>query len=277
MFWFPLSGGAQSASTNAPLIEIDLAQYVAGEHVRVSNPPDQWRYLDRMILYDVNGRPNAYAFLFAKVESELKSPAELRQRLARFAVCTRVNQPPLEDSLAAVRTKEAADNDPFATTDLATVITGATADSPLILRHFRGVPEFWVETVRMGLPDMVDPRAKRTTTHVIMVTPVDFRLVSTENRAVTSVPTREKTTAMSLSASDEARVAGSKKTERIRALRKQVQECEARERKRFDSMSPEQKQRHDAAQQQRRVFLLGQWDAKRTAWKIAKTTGGGSP
>jgi len=253
----PWTATAQPPATNAAMIELDLAQYVATGHVHANNQPYQWHSLDHMVLYGIDGNPNAYAFVFSKDESRFKGPADLRQHIDNRAAAALAKQ--------GQEAQSSGDNDLFAFDDLATVITGATAESPLILRHFRGAPEFWIEAVKL---DASRRAGTSVATQVVMVTPMDFRLVSTEAKAATKVAeASDQAESMPLAASAETIAVHSKKAVRISALRQRTQERQARARKRLESMTPAQKNRHEAALQERRDFLHSQWDSKRAEWE----------
>jgi len=256
---FPFSGLAQGIATNVALIPVGLAQHVASEHVHANNQPFLWQSLDSMILYDIDGNPNGYAFIFAKAQSRFNGPVALRQHVTDHAAAT-ANQEPNGQSPS--------DNDLFAFDELATVITGATSESPLILRHFRGTPEFWIEAVKLDASRRV---GAKESTRAVMVTPMDFRFVSMEGKAATeTVGASEQVAAISLAASAETIAVHSRKVERISALRQRAQDREIRARKRIESMTPEQRQRHEAAQQERKDFLRSQWDSKRKEWENAR-------
>jgi hypothetical protein len=267
MLTLSLSAFAQNVTTNVRLIEIDLARYVANQHVHANNQPYQWRYVDHTVLHDIDGNPNAYAFIFAKAESRFNAPADLQQRIAGVTGRALAKQgeqaQPNADEDATV---EEGGNDPFAFDNLATVITGATADSPLILRHFRGAPEFWVEAAKMEMPAFPGQRGQRKTArHVIMVTPMDFRLVIADSGVnVASAPDARIATKATLSVSDETISVHSKRTERVSALRQQRAQREERERERRATMKPEDRQRYEEALEERAATLAAEWEQKRT-------------
>jgi len=249
-------------ATNGPLIKIELARHVANEHVQANNRPHQWRYLDHLVLYDVEGSPNAYAFVFARDGSRFRAPTDLRQHISNITASLSPKQGQQAQSFA--------DSDLFGFDDLATVITGATVESPLILRHFRGAPEFWIEAVKLETAWAAKQQTERSAaTHIIMVTPMDFRLISIEARGTPAVEPGKQATAVPFAATAETFPVHSKKSERISAVRQQMQDREARARKRSESMGPEQRKRYEAALQGRKDFLRGQWESKRVEWEIA--------
>ena len=109
---------------------------------------------------------------------------------------------------------------------------------------------------------------QKTATHVIMVTPMDFRLVTIEGGvSVAAASTAKHASIVSLSSSDVTVAVQSKKVERMSALRQQKQERDTRSLSRFDSMPAEQKQRHEAALRERSEALRTQWNSKRAAWQ----------
>lgn len=262
-------GAHGQIQTNTPaIIEVELARFVASQHVLTNNQPYQWHALDHMVLYDIDGNPNAYAFVFAKADSRFKVPADLRRHVEAGALGSATNH------LGQTQSSVNADDETFAFDNLATVITGATTDSPLILRHFRGAPEFWIDAIKMEIPGAAKQQASRkAATHVIMVTPMDFRLVSTEAQATPAAEPGKQATAVPLAASAETLAVQSKKAERISALLQQKQERDTRARQRFDSMRPEQRQRHENALRERSESLRNQWESNRAAWQSKRAAG----
>jgi hypothetical protein len=247
---------------------VELARFVASQHVHANNQPYQWHALDHMVLYDVDGNPSGYAFVFAKAESGFKVAADLQRHIEASSSGKATNQP------GQTQSSVNADDDLFAFDDLATVITGATTDSPLILRHFRGAPEFWIEAAKMDIPAVAKQQASRKeATYVIMVTPMDFRLIRTEAQATPAAEPGKQAAAVPLAASAETLAVQSKKAERVSALRQQKQERDARSRQRFDSMRTDQKKRHENALRQRVEALRSQWESNRNEWQSKRAVG----
>ena len=257
----------QSPTAPHNIIEVELARHVATEHVHANNQPYQWRHLNHMVLHDIDGNPNAYAFIFAKSESRFKEPADLKQHIASATARALAKQEePAQPNVNEDATVENDDNDPFAFDNLATVITGATADSPLILRHFRGAPEFWVEAARMeaSASSGKGGLGKRVK-HVVMITPMDFRLVTTDGGdGVVSKPEAKIATKATLADAEEVVSVHSKRTERISALRQQRAKREDRERGRRATMNPEDRRRYQDALAERAAFLVAGWEEKRS-------------
>jgi len=248
---------AQDADSSALQVPVALAQHIAAEHVQANNRPFQWRAVDHMVLYDLTGHPNGYAFIFSKADSRFNGPIALRQHIIDRATSS---------ASQGEQAVSSSDNDLFAFQDLATVITGATTDSPLILRHFRGAPEFWVEAIKQ---DTSRQGGTEGMTRVVMVTPMDFRLVTTSGIA-TAAATSGQAEVIRLAASDQTITIRSEKSENISELRQQAQDREARDRQRVQSMTPEEKQREEAAQNEREAFLRAQWGSKRAVWEALK-------
>lgn len=264
----PVSARGQIQTNTPATVEIELAQYVASLHVHANNQPYQWHALDHMVLYDIDGNPNAHAFVFAKADSRFKVSADLRRHVEAGASGSATNQ------LRQTQSSVSADNDLFAFDDLATVITGASTDSPLILRHFRGAPEFWIEAAKMEATGVAKQQAGRKAAPVvIMVTPMDFRLVSAEAQATPAAEPGKQAAAVPLAASAETIAMQSKKVERISALRQQKQERDNRSRQRFDSMSADQRKRHENALRQRSEALRSQWESNGAAWQSKRAAG----
>lgn len=259
IFGLPWTATGQTAPTNTTIVAVELARYVATEHVHANNQPYQWKYLDHLVLYDVDGNPSGYSFIFSKAESSINSSEDLRQHI--LTAMARKAQPSVEANTAADP-----QIDPFAFDDIATVITGATAYSPLIQRHFRGAPDFLVEAVVMEAGGSGGQRAKKTASQVIMMTPRDFRLVASDmgDSVITSRNARIAGR-MPPPEDQETISVHSQKTERIAALRQQKNERETRERGRLATWKPEDQRKHEEALRERANTLQGQWDSKREA------------
>jgi hypothetical protein len=252
----------QAQTTTPTIVEVGLAQHVATQHVHANNQPYQWHALDYIVLYDIDGNPNAYAFVFSKTESRFKVPIDLRRHMEARMPSAGSKQ--LKQAQGSVDT----DNNLFAFDDLATVITGATTDSSLILRHFRGLPEFWIEAAKVRISGASGKQADRTPVNIIMVTPMDFRLLAVNKGASVTHPSAAKPTSrISVLDSDQTVGVESKKVERISALRQQKQERDTRSRQRIDSMTADQNKRQEEALRQRYKSLRNQWSLKRMEWQ----------
>jgi len=133
------SAHGQNSATETVIIELDLAQYVASEQVHRNNPPFEWRAIDHMVLHDIDGAVSAYAFIFAKSDAPFKNPEDLQKHiLEKSKQLSQVQQkladaPPdsLTEGVTPAEVVEAEES-LYDFYDLATVITGAVSDSPLI-------------------------------------------------------------------------------------------------------------------------------------------------
>jgi len=273
----PWTATAQPVATNATIVEVDFAKHVAAEHVNANNQPFEWRYLDHMVLYDVDGNPNGYAFVFIKRDSRFAAPSSLQQHIADVSARMLAREKDARGDASVQNDGESSGDteaDLFAFDDLATVITGATTDSPLILRHFRGAPEFWVEAARLNLPVAGKQQGKsKTASHIVMITPMDFRLLLADGGAgLASAPEARSAVKATLAGSADTLAVQSKKTERLSALRQAKEDRNARERQRLGTMKPEQRQQLERALQERAEALATGWEQKRTEWQQDNTT-----
>lgn len=251
---------ALGAFAQGALIDLDLARFAATNHVHLRNPPFEWLSVDHMVLHDVDGTVSAYAFVFAKHGSSLRSPALLKQHL-QDAAAGKSDGQRRSDTL---------------TNELATVITGAVDGSPVILRHFRGISDFWVEAATLDPADTVRRYGKALeVSHVVLVTPLDFRVIAAPEgefsdgsgfrRARRAEP---PPTAQCIDPTD-------KTVTSLAVLRTQHTAREARQKKRLDTLSPERRAQHEEALRTRAAALAAEWEVQRQLWQAGGTAAEG--
>ncbi len=265
--------------SEATSIKVSLAQYVASRQVHRNNPPFDWQVVDHMVLHDIDGRVRAYAFLFAKVDTAFQSTEDIQRHILEKSALLREaqeeasNAPPgtqvagvTPDSV--VKAEEALYN----FNGLATVITGATSDSKLILRHFRGIPEFWVnaETLTPAVSTRLYGKTLQVS-RVIMITPMDFRLAASEGaeRALTKADFRKAQKA-TIPDSAQCIKVSAKKVESIATVRKERQTIKDRKQRRFNTLEPDERARYEKALKDRAKMLAGEWQQKHESWQKSK-------
>ncbi|MBS3066511.1 hypothetical protein J4205_01685 [Candidatus Pacearchaeota archaeon] len=104
-------------------IPVSLAQSVASEQVHRNNPPFNWTSIGYIQAEDIIGEQYYYVFIFVKEGFNLNT-------LDKFE----------KNALSAQ-----SDDEKYQFNDVATVIVGAVKEDKQIFRHFRGIPEFFVE------------------------------------------------------------------------------------------------------------------------------------
>lgn len=253
LFFLGNNAHGQNATIGTVTIEVELAKFVAGQHVHRNNRPFEWRNVDHMVLYDVEGNVQGYAFVFAKAETTFHSPVDIQQHIQekygplleareKAANAKPKVQADGQTSPAVVDAEENLYN----FKNIATVITGATSDSPLILRHFRGFPEFWVEAETLGSPASARLYGKSLqVSRVIMITPMDFRLAVSEGaeRAITSGNLRTSQKVAIPNTVQVLKVHG-KKLERMSTLGKARQDIEARKQQHLNKLKPADQEKY---------------------------------
>jgi len=278
-------GAHGQTQTNDPVtIDIGLARYVARQHVQRNNQPFEWRSVDHMVLHDTEGGVRGYAFVFAKAETDFRSPADLRRHIEEKSDRLREAQEKAAnaklgaqaDGQTPAAVVEAEEN-LYNFNDLATVITGARSDSPLILRHFQGLPEFWVEAETLGSPASVRLYGKSLqVSRVIMITPMDFRLAVSEGAEPLSSKTDlRKAQQPTIPDSSQVLTVHGKNLEKMSAVRKARQDIEARKQQRLNALKPADRQKYEQALTDRGTALAGEWRQNSESWKKAKDEGGG--
>jgi hypothetical protein len=268
----------QSQPMQPSMIDIKLAQFVASQQVQRNNPPFEWRSVDHIVLHGTEGDVRGYAFVFAKAEIKLRSPADLQRHIQEKSDRLHEAQ---EEAAKAKPGAQAVGETPTAVVeaeenlynfnDLATVITGATSDSSLILRHFRGLPEFWVEAETLDSPASARLYGKSLqVSRVIMITPMDFRLAASEGaeRALTKADLRSAQKATIPDSSQVLKIHG-RRLEKMSSVRKARQDVEARKQQRLSTLKPADQQKYEQALQDRAKALAGEWDQHRAVWKKA--------
>lgn len=123
---------ATPPSARADAVPEAVALAVARDTVARSFPGEAWTCWGRAAVEDpaTDGETAAWAFFFANPGSGFDSESAVRDAILAGADATD-GESPLYSSTA-------------------TVVTGARDTDSLVLRHFRGLPDWWQETVRSG-------------------------------------------------------------------------------------------------------------------------------
>ncbi len=283
-FFASIDSYSQSQTTPSTVIELDLAQFVASEQVHCNNPPFKWHAIDHMVLHDIDGEVCAFAFLFAKSDSAFKTQEDLRRHiLEKSTLLNHAQEENAEanpDSRIEGVTPDSlveAEGALYAFSDLATVITGAVSDSPLIQRHFRGIPEFWIqaETLDASTTKRLYGTALARVSSVIMITPMDFRLAASED----SQPGNKSAALQTFGKSTLPPTAhiinmNSKKTQTLGSVKAEWQAIEDQKRLRFNTLEPAKRAQYEKALKDRAVALADEWQKKRVAWQETQNRGG---
>ncbi len=132
-------------------VDVDVAQAVAAEHLP-KYFPGEWLYLNHYVFYGLDGAPAAYAFVFKKPGTDMKTASELEEHVslaseARYLVGKQLsdlaeNTPEhteLRQQQSSLRRSL------YMFDKLATMVTGATTTSELVIRCYRGLPPIVAE------------------------------------------------------------------------------------------------------------------------------------
>lgn len=263
---------AKNPTTNSTMINMDLARFVAKQHVQKFYPGFQWSSIDHMVVHDINGSVVAYAFIFSK--SSLWSINDLQIHV--IEKYKKLNQ--IEDKINDGSTsidqnqlnKSQIEEELYSYNDIATVITGATSNSKLILRHFRGLPDFWVEAQSIDETYSLKTYGKALQVfRIVMITPMDYRLVASEGIKATA-STVDFKTAKNVSLPDSAQIikVNTKKVETIQTVRIKRQEFEKRKKLKIDTLEPDKRERYEQAMRNRSNAIADRWDRYREQWAV---------
>ncbi len=107
-------------------VPTDIALAVALNHVNKNNTPFNWVSVGYYPIYGSSNELNYYAFVFRKAEfSKFTTSDSLEQNASKYS-----------DATQDERDKK------YQFSDVASVLTGSAYGDSLIMRHFKGIPEF---------------------------------------------------------------------------------------------------------------------------------------
>ncbi|HUU41719.1 MAG TPA: hypothetical protein VMW42_12340 [Desulfatiglandales bacterium] len=258
----------QTPTTSITTIKVDLASFVASQYVHKYYPEFQWHAVDYMALHDINGSVKAYAFIFAKVSSDINSSEDLQLHIQKkFAMLWQAkagqgNAKPDSDSAEQARARVIeAEEALYNYRNLGTVITGATSDSELILNCFRGLPQFWVNAETTDEAATLQRFGKALQiVRIIMITPMDFRLVATKV-SETSPLLRDLQSSEKTIFPDTAYVLESR-VDKVRVfsdVKKERQAMAVRKQQRLRAFEPAERAEHEKALEDRARAMADKW------------------
>ena len=147
--------------TDVQVIDIDLAKLVAADYLPKYYKGD-WVFFDYLVCFDLDGSPAAYAIIFRKPNAPITTYEELNStvqeiREKRDQILDRISQMQESTELSEEDKKKNLINLKkllnrqksalYQANSFATVITGATEISPLLIRCYIGLPSFFVKKV----------------------------------------------------------------------------------------------------------------------------------
>ena len=282
LFFVILAGVAhgQIPITATTTIKIDLACFVANQYAHRCYPEFQWRIVDHMTLHDIKGFVNAYAFIFTKADSNINSPEDLLLHIQEKSAILwqtkeeQANTKPGSDSAEQARVQVIeAEEALYNFRNFATIITGGTSDSKLILNSFRGLPEFWVNAEALNQVRLLQQFGKaRRISQILMISPMDFRLVVIESDGVKPLSTDMRSSQKAIF-SDTAKILSSRadKLWSLVEVRKERHTIEARKQQRFNTLELSERAWHEKALQDRAKAMADKWQKYREMQAIQKT------
>lgn len=146
-------------NVDSHIVDSDIAKLVASDYLPRYYPAERESF-KHYVCYDIDGIPAAYVFVFRTPQSDIVSYEELDTKIENIRVKKDQIQKQIQDTKgSSVLSKEKKDNELKKLTYIknnyirelyqskvfATVITGATETSPLIIRCFEGLPDFIVQ------------------------------------------------------------------------------------------------------------------------------------
>ena len=261
----------QSQPLETNVIQVEVAQFVANQHVHSNNAPFEWRHVDYIVLHDLNGDAAAYAFVFSKLATEFRSADDLKLRILKKAeyllgVQSTVNPTKSQSNAQTGAAIMEAEENLFGVNDFATVITGANTVSPLILRHFRGIPEFWIKKEVLDSKSTMLENKTLGLYGVIMINPSDFRLVQLKSQDHLAKIDLRKPLKLSIPNSARTLKIRTAQVEEFGEVKKVRQNIESRKIERINTLEPAARQNYERSLRERAVALQKEWEAQRQLW-----------
>jgi hypothetical protein len=193
---------------NDLIVDINVAIIAAADYLPSYYPGD-WQYFDHFVCYDINGVPAAYTIIFRDPNALLADMNELNTSMENLRQRHRDTENRISERLAALPPQDANSDETlksirkeksklirsqYFTGAFATVMTAAVETEPVLLRCYRGLPDFLVKQAEMQ--EQVEanfPDQKFKLQHLIYFNPVDIRYeVSETEAAVKATQLEEK-------------------------------------------------------------------------------------
>lgn len=197
------------ANEEGEVVDVELARFVANDYLQRFYK-GEWVPFNYFICYDLDGIPAAYAFVFRKADSDIKTEEDLAiaqdkikknflviiNRIIEIENSTDLTVETKEQEMANLRslnnqlTRAQYHPDTFST-----VITGASNTSELLIRHYRGLPNFDIkkEEIEAELKNNY-PERQYELGHILYFGPIDIRYEVKEGNAVKDASENEKDT-----------------------------------------------------------------------------------
>lgn len=274
-FGFLASQAACAENPDDRLVEKSLAQFVAGEYLP-KYYPGEWEPLCDFTLYDLEGRPAAYAFVFKRVGAEIGGLEDLEGAISESYAKRQeldVKLSTLESSpgsteagkaeMAGLRkARKDANKGLYRTKDFATVLTGAWRSAPLIYSCEPGIPPILAE--KPGLEERTKVlKAGRALAlgRVLFLNPYDIRyeVVSPEQ---VKILTTARVSGQTVPPADEAFTISwdKKEPEQVSALRAKEMKAQLEKAHQLQMMEESERSRYQEGVEQRKRTNSQKWD-----------------
>jgi len=175
---------------NDLIVDANVAVVAAEDYLPYYYSGD-WQYFEYFICYDINGLPASYAIVFRDPNSNITDINQLNTSLDQLRQKREDVRGRLNARLASLPPEDANSDDivrnirkeesklirsQYFTNIFATVMTSAVETEPVIIRCYRGLPDFFIN--KADLQERVDtnfPDQKLKLQRLIYFSPVDIR------------------------------------------------------------------------------------------------------
>lgn len=177
-----------SQDLNDLIVDFNVAFIAATDYLPCYYPGD-WEYFDHFICYDINGVPATYSIIFRDPNALITDMNELNISMGNLRQRYKDIETRISEKLVALPQQDANNDETikslrreknklirsqYFTGAFATVMTSASQTEPVVLRCYRGLPEFLVKQRELQKElDANTPKLKLG--RLIFLNPVDIR------------------------------------------------------------------------------------------------------
>jgi len=159
----PDANSSNKNITKPNTLDPNLAAFAAADYLPAFYPGN-WEFFNHLVCYDLDGQPAAYVIIFRDPNSTIKTWEEVTAQLRKASdeldeldrqirIIQASQETPQEDKDKLIKERTAQRTSTlrksYLSGDFAIVVTGATDQSELLIRCYRGLPEIIVKQ-----PDM---------------------------------------------------------------------------------------------------------------------------
>jgi len=249
-------------------VDINVARQVAADYLPTYYP-GQWAYFHNIVFYDLDAQPAAYAFIFRKETSGITALQDLEdtmlealserdkitEQILQIKQSEDLHNDEKRNKIRLLKTQLKDQNKVLYKWDtFATLITGATNRSSLVIDHYRGLPPIFVNkndlqnSLKSNYPDKNLELGR-----ILFLSPFDIRYEA----AVTG------TTQQLIAESSYVLDVRTKTIEKISVLKDRIQKSGARKARKRDLMTPEARELYDKGIRERERERILKWQKRR--------------